>query len=191
VCYTTAMAYCTHRFFGRLISALVPMKWLRRIARSREIYFHEDDQCQQEFLPTEGAHRGADLRTARITKEQLEATLGPLLPLFDAVYTGYGSHRERCTKTAAWGASERCVLLADWDDARITRYLWANFFDPSEEAILRATQAVAALGALRPLIYGDWAWGYQCAASDSDTFASLLRGKLRELAAHAGPLKKG
>jgi hypothetical protein len=167
------------------------MRWLRRSSRSREIYFHEDDYCLQQLLPAEGAHWGADLRTARITKAQLDAILGPLLPPFDAVHSGYGSHRERCANTAAWGTSERCAVLADWDDAQIIRHAWGIFLDPGEEAILAAPKGVAALAELRPLVYIDWAWGYKCAASDSDAFAALLRGKRREMAAHAGPLKRG
>jgi hypothetical protein len=167
------------------------MRRLRHISRSREIYFHEDDYCQQELLPTEGAHFGADLRTLRITRDQLNATLCPLLPLFDAVYTGYGPHRERCRKTAAWGTSAQCALLADWDDDEIIRHAWAKFFDHGDEAILTATKAVAALGELYPLLYVDWAWGYKCTASDSDTFASMLRRKLEEIAQHGKRPKKG
>jgi len=161
------------------------------MSRMREIYFHEDDYCLQQLLPTEGAHWGAELRTLRITREQLSAALGPLLPVFDSVYTGYGSHRERCTKTAAWGLSDRCALLADWDDDEIILHAWGKFLDQDEEAILTATRAVAVLSRLHPLIYVDWAWGYQCAASDSDTFASMLRSKLKELAEHAHLPKKG
>ena len=166
------------------------MRWLRRISRRREIYFHEDDHCQQQLLPTEGAHWGAELRILKITREQLSAALSPLLPPFDAVYTGYGSHRELCTKTAAWGISDKCALLADWEDDEIIRHAWTKFFDQGEQAILTATKAVAALGKLHPLVYVDWAWGYKCAASESDCFASLLRGKLKEIAEHAKPPKK-
>jgi hypothetical protein len=167
------------------------MQWLRAILRRREIYFHEDDYCLQELLPTEGAHFRAELRTLKITKKQLSAALAPLLPLYDAVYTGYGSHRERCRTTAAWGISERCAVLADWGDDEIIGHTWTMFFDQSEEAILTATKAVAAVGKLHPLVYVDWVWGNKCAASDSDSFASMLRNKLTEVAQCAAPTKKG
>ena len=162
-----------------------PVQWFRQVSRSREIYFHEDDYCQQQLLPTEGAHFGAELRILRITRGQLGAALSPILPLFDAVYTGYSSDRDRCTKTAAWGTSDRCALLADWNDDEIIRHVWAKFFDQGEEAILMATKAVAALSKLHPLVYVDWAWGYKCAASDGDSIALMLRGKLKEIALHA------
>jgi hypothetical protein len=50
---------------------------------------------------------------------------------------------------------------------------------------------VAALGRLHPLVYADWAWGYTCDASDDDSFASMLRKKLKTIADNAKSFKKG
>ena len=190
------------------------------MSHQREIYFHEDDYCQQQLLPREAAahaeaeakkigefadaHRApgglgwtdiyireeapVELGALRIQKELFAETVAPFLPPFDVVYTGYSSYREPCTKTAAWGSSAQCALIADWDEQGIIANAWAEFFDPEEASIIAATGAVAALGRLHPLVYVDWAWGYTCDASDEDSFAAMLRKKLKTIAQNAKSL---
>lgn len=198
------------------------LRLFKRMSRRREIYFHEDDYCQQQLLPRGAAahaeaevkeigdfadaHRApgglgwtdvyirqeapVELRTLRIEKEVFAQTVSPFLPPFDVVYTGYSSHREQCKKTAAWGRSEQCALLADWDEEGIIANAWAEFFEQDEASILAATRAVASLARLHPLVYADWAWGYTCDASDEDSFGSRLRKKLRTIAENAKSFKK-
>lgn len=199
------------------------LRIFRRIARRRDIYFHEDDYCQQQLLPRGAtahanaelkeiaafaeAHRAPDgtgwtdiymrdaasteLHTLGIKREQFERSVSPFLPRFDVVYTGYGSHREQCRNTAAWGTSPTCALLADWNDEGIIANAWTMFFDRNEASILAASRAVAALAELHPFVYVDWAWGYTCEASDSEAFASLLRTKLQTIAETRKSFEKG
>jgi hypothetical protein len=189
----------------------------------REIYFHEDDYCQQQLLPRgagayaeaeikrigefANAHRApggtgwtdiyvrqeapVELRTLGIDRALFAQTAAPFLPPFDVVYTGYSSHREECKKTAAWGRSQGCALLADWDEEGIIANVWAEFFEQEEASIVAGTRALAALGKLHPLVYVDWAWGYTCDASDEDLFASMLRKKLKTIDENPKSVKKG
>jgi hypothetical protein len=195
-------------------------QFLQRKSRSREIYFHEDDYCQQQLLPRSAtAHAVAEVkkigefadahqvqgglgwtdvyvrqeappefRTLNLKREDLAAIVSPILPVFDIVYTGYSSHREKCEKTAAWGRSQQCALFADWDDDGMVANVWAEFFDREEDSIRAASKAVTALGKVHPLVYVDWAWGYTCDASEEEAFASMLRTKLQTIAENA---KKG
>jgi hypothetical protein len=182
------------------------------VAKQREVYFHEDDFCQQQLLPRDAAdfvrkelraisdfsdeHRApdgmgwtemyirgeapAELPLLRIEKEKLGSYVSPFLPPFDAVFTGYSSHREQCEKTGAWGTSAQCALFANWNDDGIIQSVWAEFLKDDEESIHAATRAIATLGMHYPLVYVDWARGYVCDANDSGSFSSLLRSKLAQ-----------
>src|SRR6266496_3785604 len=44
-----------------------------------------------------------NFRALGMTKDDIHAVVSPHLPPFDLVYTGYGSYRQRCRNTAAWG----------------------------------------------------------------------------------------
>lgn len=182
----------------------------------REIYFHEDDYCQQEILPREAlafveaeiekisefseAHRApggmgwtemyvrqkapATFRALGMKREDFEAVISPHLPAFDLVYTGYSSYRERRRKAAAWGTSAHNAIFVDWDDEGVVGNVWTQFFEVDEKSLLVASKAVAAIGALRSLIYVDWAWGYACEIVNEDMFASRLRAKLEDIGGH-------
>lgn len=199
------------------------LRFFQNKSRPREIYFHEDDYCQQQLLPRGATahaeaevkkigefadtHRASDglgwtdiyvrenapveLRTLKIKKELFANIVSSFLPVFDVVYTGYSSHREQCKRTAAWGRSERCALLADWDDDGVIVNAWAEFFEQDDASVSAAAEAIAALGKLHPLVYVDWAWGYTCDASEKDAFASMLRTKLKTIADNAKRFRKG
>lgn len=175
--------------------------------QSRELYFHEDDYCQQQLLPMESAtfveaelkkiHQFSDahfdgagwtdmyvrenspveLCTRKINKEEFASIVSLSFPPFDAVFTGYSSYREPCERTAGWGISNECALFANWDDNGIIQNIWTSFFEDINESIAAATGVIAALGTRYSLLYVDWAWGYVCAAQDTATFASRLRSK--------------
>jgi hypothetical protein len=187
---------------------------LQSVFAKREIYFHEDDYCQQELLPREAlpfaeaqvkqiaefanAHHApgdagwTDLhvrqkppvtfRTLAMKKDDFAAVVSPHLPPFNLVYTGYGSYRERCKKTAGWGTSQHNALFADWDDEGVITNVWAQFFDSDEKSLLAASKAVAALGTLHSLIYVDWAWSYTCEIINEEAFSLRLRNKLADIA---------
>ena len=131
-----------------------------------------------------------ELRTLGMSRRQVGDAVSPFLPPFDHVYTGYSSHRKRCSQTAAWGRSPTCALLVDWDEADVITHCWTMFFDHDEASINAATQAVAALSAVHALVYVDWAWDYTCEASRADAFSELLRAKLKTIARTIEPTKK-
>ncbi len=196
---------------------------IQKLSGKREIYFHEDDYCQQQLLPREAtthaeselrkidefsaAHRSpgglgwtdvymreeapAQFATLKMKRHDFDALISPILPAFDRVLTGYSSHREVCTRTAAWGLSRECVLFADWSDADVIANVWCGFFDPEEEQIRSAARVIAALGRIHPLVFVDWAWGYTCEATEEEHFVVMLRTKLETIAERAKELKKG
>lgn len=129
-----------------------------------------------------GQQAPVELGILGIQRERFGEIVSEVLPRFDMIYTGFGSHRQQCRNAAAWGRSEQCVLYADWNDDGVIVNVWTEFFEYDEASILAASKAVAALGALHPLVYVDWAWGYTCKASDEEVFASMLRGKLKVIA---------
>jgi hypothetical protein len=76
------------------------------------------------------------------------------------------------------------------NDEGVIANAWAEFFEEDDKSIVAATQTVAALGKLYPLIYVDWAWGYTCDASNENVFASMLRKKLKKTADNAKSFTK-
>ena len=191
------------------------------MTRAREIYFHEDDFCQQQLLPIEVAESAEDemkrmkefansnrhpagvgwtgiyvrkempveLHMLKLPHLQIATSIAPVLPLFDEVYTGYGSHREPCKNVAAWGLSDQCALLIQSNEQGIVEHVWTEFFARESDSIDAATQAVAAIARHRPLIYVDWAWGYLCDASDEATFSLRLHNKLDAIAKNSNPIR--
>lgn len=179
----------------------------------RDIYFHEDDYCQQQFLPsaatdaaiaelsaidqfseTHRAPGGAGWTdiyirsgetvgfcTLEIHRDTFDARLAARMPRYDRVFTGYSSHRESCKRTGAWGAGERSSIFADWNDSGIVQNVWAEFFDPSEDALQSAAWAAASIAPDHPLVYIDWAWDYTCPAADISTFYDRLAAKLLDI----------
>jgi hypothetical protein len=121
------------------------------------------------------------LRTLAISRVDLAQIISAVAEPFYAVFTGYGSYREHCKKSAAWGGSARCALFADWGDDGVVTNIWAEFFDREEKSISEATGMVAAIGRKYPLIYVDWAWDYVCNVTDEPMFSSMLRAKLDRL----------
>jgi hypothetical protein len=97
----------------------------------REVYFHEDDYCQLELLPEANwdfcakqmneiekfseAHKAEigwtdmfmrsenpkQLSEVEIERAALVSSVREILPPFDRVLTGYGSHSEECQHTIA------------------------------------------------------------------------------------------
>jgi hypothetical protein len=196
---------------------------LKSVFAKREIYFHEDDYCQQELLPREAlefaeteikkiaefaqAHRApggagwtdvyvrpkspAGFRTLAMTKDDIDAIVSPHLLPFDLVYSGYGSYRERCRNTAAWGTSQHNAIFADWDNECIVANVWTQFFESDEKSLVAASKAVGALGALHSLVYVDWAWGYTCEIVNDESLASPLRSKLADIAERTKNVREG
>ena len=179
----------------------------------RKIYFHEDDYCQQQFLPIENQewvnnelnnieefsdkHKSKSgfgwneidvrkdptisLTDIKITVEEVSTALTHIMPFYDLVFTGYGTYREKCENTSAWGLNPNCAVFLDWDEKHIVTNIWTNFFDIEDNSIIPASEVAEALGKLRPLFFVDWAWGYSCELNDPKEFANQLRAKLKSL----------
>ena len=179
----------------------------------RKIYFHEDDYCQQQFLPLENQewvndelknlgefsdkHKSESgfgwndiyvrkdptisLADLKITAEEVSIVLTQVLPVYDLVFTGYSTYREKCESTSAWGLNPNCAIFLNWDEKQIVKNIWTNFFDIEDDSIITASCAAESLGRLRPLFYVDWAWGYSSTLDDPEEFTEQLRAKLKAL----------
>jgi hypothetical protein len=186
-------------------------KLFKKKPTGRAIYFHEDDFCQQQLLPARAlehvrselrkinefseAHRSpdglswsdvyvrdesAELNTLKLTRGQFVEAVSNL-PAFDTVYTGYSTHKKACKSTCAFGFDPQCSLIADWDDAEIIKSIWAQLFSQDSQHIEGIAKSVKALGAVEPLIYVDWAWGYVCDSQNEGEFITLLTDKLKQI----------
>lgn len=183
----------------------------RKRPEARDIYFHEDDYCQQQILPASEKssvsdelanisefsreydepngvgwtdvyvreETGAGFDTLRITHTEFDEAILEFLPRFDNVYTGYGSYRQKCKLTGAWGTSQLCCIFADWNEDGMVQNVWTNFFDDSEDSIAHAARAVSALASHSPMVYIDWAWDYTADPSKEGDFTRLLKEKLK------------
>jgi hypothetical protein len=179
----------------------------------RKIYFHEDDYCQQQFLPLEnqewvnnelknigefsdkhksesgfgwneiyvGKDPTISLADMKLTLEEVSIALAQIMPVYDVVFTGYSTYREKCERTSAWGLNPYCAIFLNWDEKQIVKNVWTNFFDIKNDSIIKSASVAEALGKLRSLLYVDWAWGYSSTLDDPEEFAEQLRAKLKSL----------
>lgn len=181
------------------------MKFSRH--KRRDIYFHEDDYCQQEFLPAEATETakneleniadfskkhqtehgwtdmyirnapGVRFDAIGMSRDQLDRLLLDFFPKFDSVYTGYSTHRELCPRTGAWGVSESCCYYANWNEDEIIENVWTSFFEHDGEAVQSMAESAAALATFAPMVYVDWAWDFCVDPSDKEAFMLQLQRK--------------
>lgn len=116
-----------------------------------DIFFHEDDYCQIEILPSSGfdasvaivdeinkfaeAHRSGigytdmymrpenrfKFADFKVHRDDFEALIQDCLPSIPRVLTGYSTHSEECQLTAAFGHDGYCAIFIDWDDEMRSR----------------------------------------------------------------------
>ena len=155
----------------------------------KSIYFHEDDYCQIEILPAENLgfcleqagliddfaenHRDGmgytdvfvrnenpvSILDKKITKAVFEEVFESVFPRCDVIYTGYGSYREKCKFTSAFGHDENVVIFYEWKDGFINN-IWLTLDIRKEVDVEAANKLFTALSKLGDFIVADWGWGF-------------------------------
>jgi len=153
------------------------------------VYFHEDDFCQIEILPSENLafclkqagciaefadeHRAGigfsdmymredaniSLHSKKILAADLKSSLGEMLPEFDEIYTGYGNYKEKCNFTNAFGQNENVVLFFDSED-EFVKNIWLTLNVRKSDDIEIAMGIFDALSKIGDFLIADWEWGF-------------------------------
>jgi len=153
------------------------------------VYFHEDDFCQIEILPVENLafclkqagciaefadeHRAGvgfsdmymredvniSLHSKKISATDLKNLLGKILPEFDLVYTGYGSYREKCDFTNAFGQNSSIVLFYECD-AEFVKNIWLTLDVKNSADIEVAIGIFGTLSQAGEFLIADWELGF-------------------------------
>jgi hypothetical protein len=170
----------------------------------RTRYFHEDDYCQQEFLPLSSwdhcasqiqkidafaeAHRTEHgwtkmyLRPAapdplaklRLTVSEVAAVAGPVLAPFSKVTTGYGSYVEECPNVHAFGFEHGLTLFAEANGDTPVSALWLNPWGVDPGEAAGVVNVLAGLPRHQELLFVDWAWSRLFKANDRATWLAYL-----------------
>lgn len=171
-------------------------------------YFHEDDYCQTEILPSENlahckrqmedidefseAHRDGDSFTdmfirednpiglidKRIPVTRLEQALSPILEKYDRVFTGYSSYREECINTGAFVYNENIAVFYDVDGDAV-KNLWLMLVPYTQEELKKGIEALNALASLGELILADWGWSFVESLQNKAQIAHYMNERLK------------
>ena len=175
------------------------------------IYFHEDDFCQIEILPAEnlsfcleqaerisafaGEHKAGlgysevfmrkdapvSLYSKSITADTLQEYLGEILPEFDEVYTGYGTHEEKCSFTRAFGKDTNTVVFYSNKEA-LANHIWLTLDIMKSDDIVIARSILDALAKINDFIIADWGWAFVEPIKNIRSIDSYLNMRLKEFA---------
>lgn len=171
-------------------------------------YFHEDDYCQMEILPSENltyckkqmddidefseVHKDEDsftdifireespisLADRKIPVARLEQALGPILEKYDRVFTGYSSYRVECKNTGAFVYNENISVFYDVDGG-VINHLWLMLVPYTQEELEKGIAALNALASLGDLILADWGWSFVENLQNSAQIASYMNERLK------------
>jgi hypothetical protein len=175
-----------------------------RMTNVRIRYFHEDDYCQQEFLPLSSwdhcasqvmdidafseAHRTEhgwtdlyirsdaphSVEELDIAASDIGAAVQSVLPPFAKVTTGYSSHVEDCPRVQAFGFEHGLTLFIEVGTRGCVSTLW---LDPWGLAATEIDGVVGVLGALprcSDLLFVDWACSRLFKASDRQAWVTYF-----------------
>ena len=170
----------------------------------RTAFFHEDDYCQVEVLPTSSAdycrsemgridefaeaHRAGmgftdiymrgespvPLSALGITVTEMRAAVEPLLPPFDQVLTGYGSHQEPCQSTVGWGDGHSEAVFASVGEGGVVRAVWLSVHGIPPEQVGHWCRALRALPRAAELVIADWSSSEVVPLADESMLAAYL-----------------
>lgn len=152
----------------------------------RDVWFHEDDAGQIEFLPVSNlryckkemgiidAHADEhrvegggwsqvylrsdapeSLATLGITFSELSDALGMNLEPYERVFIGFGTNRELCSRTFAWG-DERFDLFAEVNETKVIKYLWFGLGKWSFDKQQHYCEILFGLPHATELLIADW-----------------------------------
>ena len=168
----------------------------------RTAYFHEDDYCQIELLPSENlewcneeirkirafsdAHDAGigwtdmyvrsrapvPLRTRNIAAGDFAAAIAPLLPRFDRVTTGYSTAVEDLPFTSAFGVDHSFVIYAEAPDS----YLSAVWLDvaPNDKSVVRVAEDALRACDRWHLLLVDWSFGTAIPLDEAGKYSAYL-----------------
>jgi hypothetical protein len=170
----------------------------------RTAFFHEDDYCQVEVLPAASAdycrsemgridkfaeaHRdGAGytdiyvrgespvlLPAIGIALEEMRASVEPLLPPFDQVFTGYSSHREPCRSTVAWGEDDFRAVFARFGERGEVRAVWLSLYGVEPDRVGHWCRVLRALPRATELVVANWNSSEVVSLADESALATYL-----------------
>ena len=170
-------------------------------------FFHEDDYCQVEVLPASArghclaemgridefadAHRdGAGftdmyvrgeppvpLASLGTTLQEWEAALGPLVPRFAQVLTGYSTHREPCPSVAGWGFSDGQAVFASVGEGGVVGPVWLSLNGVTAERVGLWCRLLRSLPRAAELVVADWNSSQVVPLADEPAVAAYLRGE--------------
>ncbi|MEN9493671.1 MAG: hypothetical protein RJA63_4120 [Pseudomonadota bacterium] len=109
-----------------------------------------------------------------LTVDRLGTLLASSLEPFDRVDTGYGSRRDPCEHTRAWGFDEDCAVFLEFAHDGTVQHIWLGLGRPGAEAQRSLLKALGDLGNLHPMLLVDWGWGRLFRADDGASLASYL-----------------
>jgi len=171
---------------------------------TRTRYFHEDDYCQQEFLPLSAwahcasqvaaidafseAHRTehgwtdmyvrppapSALADLGITAADVAAVVASVLVPFAGVTTGYGSHVEACPKVSAYGMEHGVTLFAECNARGTISALWLDPGAPAPAEVHRVVDVLSGLPKAQELLFVDWAWSRLFKAADKPAWVAYF-----------------
>jgi hypothetical protein len=159
-----------------------------------EVYFHEDDYCQVEVLPIENfqfcRQQAGDIESFSHEHEvgagwddvyvrssapkplvdiglqlvDVRAALAPHCVEATAVFTGYGSHREKCEDVFAFVASDGEKLFLHAEEGLTVSAVWLSDL----------TEHILHLPRRDALLLVDWRHGFVCPLSDVNRLNEFL-----------------
>lgn len=161
----------------------------------KEVYFHEDDYCQVEVLPLANlqfcARQAGDIAAfseehkldvgwadiyvrstapkpmahLALPLSDVREALAPHFEEADAVFTGYGSHREKCNDVFAFIASDHTIVFVQAELGRIVSAVWLN---DSSEQVLQLPRS-------DELLLADWRHDFVCPLRDVGRIKTFCR----------------
>lgn len=164
----------------------------------KELYYHEDEYLQIEMMPVSALGRcpaemsasegfiathwdgtawtrmylrleySDYLKRLCIPIDEIATKLDSILERVDEVFTGYSTHRERCSNTKAWVFPCGRGLLADYDDEGVVLHLWLAPEPPDVEHFGKFKEVVGVLEAYNQFIIVDWPMDLLLQCSDDD-----------------------
>lgn len=167
-------------------------------------FFHEDDFCQQQFLPLAAwghcaseierihefseAHKtpygwtGAYVRTEPpaplsslgLTLAALADAAAHRLPPFDGVSTGWSTHEEEAQDVRAFGEDNGLALFAQVSPGGIIEALWMDPWGVERSKLDVMVDVLAGVPRADDLLFVDWAWGWLFPAAKREAWSDYL-----------------
>ncbi|WP_440948165.1 hypothetical protein ACSAZL_08020 [Methanosarcina sp. T3] len=120
------------------------------------------------------------LTELRISVSKLCSSLQNISCKFDIVYTGYGSHREVCQNTLAYGDSDDVVIFFDSDKEKsIIKNMWLTLDVHDEHHKESAQKIFCTLSKFSDFILVDWSWGFISELSSTIRLENYLNERIK------------